>query len=189
MRDDDRSALTRSGGRALGEVDQAERQEDLGERTDRERVDHRAHAEHAAEREPDEHHGDLQGGAHQAQREPGQDWFSFSPQRFTLAPGASADVAGRLVVPSDAEPGEYFALLKAQTVSPSQAGTSVGVAAATKVTFSIEPSSWFDARRREINRWLDDAAPWTYILPGALLIGFLLTKAGKLPFRLRLERK
>ena len=126
--------------------------------------------------------------AEQPQRQPAADWFVFSPERFALEPGASTDVVARLIVPSDAEPGEYFALVKAQTVSRSAGGTSVGVAAATKVSFSVVDSGWFDARVREVNRWLYESEPWIYLLPGVLLLVIVAFKVRRLPFRLRIER-
>jgi hypothetical protein len=127
--------------------------------------------------------------ADQAQQQPRPEWFVFSPRTFSLDPGASTDVVPRLIVPTDAEPGEYFALLKAQTVSRSANGTSVGVAAATKVSFSIESSSWLDAQRRQLDRWLYAWSPWTYLIPAGLLLAFLATKVRRLPFRLKIERK
>jgi uncharacterized protein YaiE (UPF0345 family) len=122
-------------------------------------------------------------------RRPDAGWFSFSPARFSLAPGASRDVIVSIVVPSAAEPGDYFALVKAQTVSDQPGATSVGVAAATKLTFSVGSAGWLEAQWLSLNRRLDDAAPWTYIIPGALLLAFLANRARRLPFRLRIERR
>lgn len=127
--------------------------------------------------------------ANQRERRPSADWFVFSPDGFSLEPGHSLDVAGRLIVPSDAEPGEYFALVKAQTVSQTEGGTSVGVAAATKVSFSVESGGWFESRVREVNRWLYESEPWIYLLPASLLLGFAAIKVRRIPFRLRIERR
>src|SRR5690606_14056062 len=118
-----------------------------------------------------------------------QKWFSFQPDSFSLEPGQSRQVSVRIDLSRNAEPGEYFALLRAQTVGDGAAGTEVGVAAATKLTFSVEPASWFQAQRHRLNRWLDDMAPWAYIAPLGLLAVFLVLKARKLPYRVRLERK
>jgi hypothetical protein len=125
----------------------------------------------------------------QPQRQPRSDWFVFQPRRFSLEPGVSAEVVARLVLPPDVAPGDYFALLKAQTVSEGPSGTSLGVAAATKVSFSVESSGWLESRARQVNRWLYDGSPWTYVLPAALLLAFLAVKFGRVPFRVRLERK
>ena len=138
--------------------------------------------------EPSEYRVSIGYLVDQQQRQPREDWFRFEPQSFSLEPGVSADVVARLVLPSDAEPGEYFALLKAQTVSQT-GGTSVGVAAATKVSFSVESSGWLESRARQVNRWLYDGSPWTYILPAGFFLGFLAVKFGRLPFRVRFERR
>jgi hypothetical protein len=79
-------------------------------------------------------------------------------------------------------------LLKAQTVSNSE-GSSVGVAAATKLSFTVESSGWLEARARQVNRWLYEGSPWTYLLPAGLLLGFLALKFGRVPFRVRVERR
>ena len=125
----------------------------------------------------------------QSARLPDPDWISFAPQRFVLEPGQTRDVSIEIVLPANAEPGDYFALLRAQTAPPESGGASLGVAAATKLSFTVEPASWFEAQRHRINRWLDDYAPWTYILPAGLLLVVLATKVSKVPFRIRVERK
>jgi hypothetical protein len=125
----------------------------------------------------------------QTERHPDASWFDFDPQRFTLDPGESRDINVALTVPAGAEPGDYFALLQAKTAPGSTGGTSVGVAAATKLTFSVAASGWLETQWRSINRWLDDTQPWTFIVPVGLILVFLATKAHKLPFRVRLERR
>ena len=125
----------------------------------------------------------------QPQHRPEAAWFDFDPGRFTLGPGEARDVIVALTIPAGAEPGEYFALLQAKTASDQPGATSVGVAAATKLGFSVAASGWLDAQWRGLNTWLDDAFPWTFVVPGVVLLAFLATKAGKLPFRIRLERR
>ena len=126
----------------------------------------------------------------QSERRPSEKWFSFSEDGFILEPGASREVTVSIDVPADAQAGEYFALVRAQTVveSPS-GGAGVGAAVATKLSFSVESTGWLDAQRHRVNRWIDDAAPWIYLLPAAALLAVLATKAHRLPFRLRVERK
>jgi hypothetical protein len=125
----------------------------------------------------------------QAQRRPEAAWFDFDPRRFTLEPGEARDVIIALTIPTSAEPGEYFALLQAKTAPDQPGATSVGVAAATKLGFSVSASGWLDAQWRGLNRRLDDAFPWTFVVAGAVAGAFLATKAGRLPFRIRLERR
>ena len=127
--------------------------------------------------------------AGQPERKPDDGWFSFNPQRFTLEPGQSRDIDVSLTVPTGANPGDYFVLVRAGTTSADGGQARVGVAAATKVSFSIESSSWLDAQRRQVDRWLYVWSPWTYLIPAGLLLAFLATKVRRLPFRLKIERK
>jgi uncharacterized protein YaiE (UPF0345 family) len=125
----------------------------------------------------------------QPQLRPALDWFDFDPDRFALEAGESRQVNVAFSVPANAEPGDYFALVQAKTVSDQPGGTTVGVAAATKLRFSVAASGRLEAQLRSINRWLDDAAPWTYVVPAALVLGFLGYKARHLPFSVRIERR
>jgi hypothetical protein len=125
----------------------------------------------------------------QREHHPDAGWFDFDPERFTLAPGESRDINVALTIPTGAEPGDYFVLLQAQTVALEPGATSIGVAAATKLSFSVGSSGWIDTQWRNINRWLGEAQPWTFIVPAAVVLAFLASKAHKLPFRLRVERR
>lgn len=126
----------------------------------------------------------------QSERRPSEKWFSFSADRFSLEPGSSREVTVSIDLPADAASGDYFALVRTETVLAGESGvTGVGAAVATKLSFQVASTGWLDARRHQLSRWLDDAAPWTYLVPAALLLAFLATKAHKLPFRLRVERK
>jgi hypothetical protein len=107
----------------------------------------------------------------QTQRRPDEGWFSFSPGRFVLEPGQSEPVSIRLVLPTGAAEGEYFAHLEAHPILG--ADQSVGVAAATKLSFTVDESTWFAAQRVRFNRWLDDASPWLYVGAAAALVAFL----------------
>lgn len=130
---------------------------------------------------------DVRPAALDGTRDPKPRWFHFEPSRFVLQPGESQVVTTRIVLPAGVEPGAYGAHLEAQPVA---AGSfTVSVAAATRLTFSVEPASWLEAQRHRVNRWLDDAAPWTFIVPALLLLGVAMTRARRLPYRLRIERK
>jgi hypothetical protein len=125
----------------------------------------------------------------QADQRPEAGWFSFTPDRFTLLPGQSRDVDVGVKLPTTAAAGDYFVLVKAQTTSEEGGQARVGIAAATKLSFSVEAAGWLDAQRSRLNRWLYEGSPWTYVLPGALFLVFLAVKFGRLPFRVRLERR
>ncbi|HEX5369593.1 MAG TPA: hypothetical protein VFY10_09290 [Dehalococcoidia bacterium] len=127
----------------------------------------------------------------QKEKRPPSDWFDFEPKQFHLDRGASRNVAIQLTLPSHAEPGTYFAYIEAHPKTGTD-GVSVSVAAATKLSFTVKPSSWLAAQRLRFNRFLDDNQPWTWLLP-ALAFGAILVWAGRRysPVRLRspFERK
>ena len=125
----------------------------------------------------------------QTSRRPDQTWFSFDPQSFSLDPGLTREVRVEINLPASAEPGEYAALLRAQTVSEHQTGTTFGVAAATRLSFTVSSTGWLSAQRHAIDRWLNDHSPWVYLVPGVLLLAYLATRVGRVPFRVRVERK
>jgi hypothetical protein len=109
----------------------------------------------------------------QPQLRPPSRWFEFQPQRFSLEPGETQNVQISIVLPTGADPGDYFAYLEAHMVATGQ-GVAIGAGAATKLSFNIEPSNWFEAQRVRLNRWLDDASPWSVLVPGALMGGLVL---------------
>jgi len=82
----------------------------------------------------------------QEQLAPSQDWFDFSPSEFHLMPGGVKIVDIKLNLPLRTEPGDYFAYLEGHPAKTSQSGnTSIGVAAAAKLYFTVEPANIFQA--------------------------------------------
>ena len=129
--------------------------------------------------------------ANQTQHRPDSGWFEFHPRRFPLEPGELRNVSIRLVVPSGADTGDYYAQVQAQVLTDG-AGSQVGVAAAARLTFTVEPSSWFAAQRLRISRFLRDIEPWSYVVEGVLIAGlavFLVTRYTPYRPRLPFERK
>jgi hypothetical protein len=122
----------------------------------------------------------------QPQMRPDAKWVAFSPTTIRIPAGESRTVEVSLNIPSGADPGEYFALLEA---SVGNAGTDSTLAgAATKLTFTVGPSSWLDTQKRRFDRWLDDSQPWTTIIPILLLGGVvLITVSKRVRFRLPFE--
>ncbi len=81
----------------------------------------------------------------QSQLRPSRSWFSFVPQKFSLDPGKSQIVNIKLNLPVMTEPGDYFAYLEGHPVKKTQSGnTSVGVAAAAKLYFTVIPGNVFE---------------------------------------------
>src|ERR1041385_9327424 len=79
-----------------------------------------------------------------ARKAPPAAWFRFEPATVTLDPGATQPVHVRLVVPTDASPGDYIVLVGAQIASQ-RSGATVGAAAAARTTFTVAPASAVDA--------------------------------------------
>ena len=123
----------------------------------------------------------------QPQLRPDPGWFRFEPQAFDLDPGESQAVSIGLDIGDGAEPGDYFALIEAHPIQ-SETGVTVGVAAATKLSFEIEPSSFLELWRLRIAHFFEDTSPFSVVLP-PLLAGILLLYLISRRFRLRIERR
>lgn len=120
--------------------------------------------------EPAEYEVTVSHVANQPQLRPDESWFEFQPRRFFLEPGQVQNVNTRLVLPSGTDTGEYFGQLQAQVVMEGT-GNTVGLAAAARLSFTVESSSWFAAQRLRISRFLRDMEPWTYVVEGLLIAG------------------
>jgi hypothetical protein len=82
----------------------------------------------------------------QPELKPQKEWFTFKPDKFRLKPGESKVVEIRLDLPLRTEPGPYFAYLEGSPIIVNEDGkSSVGIAAAVKLYFEIEPSNIFEA--------------------------------------------
>jgi hypothetical protein len=76
---------------------------------------------------------------------PAEAWFNFTPATFPLEPGKVQAVKVTLTIPAKIKPGNYFAYLEARPVKKATAGgvTSIGIAAATQLWFTVAPSNFF----------------------------------------------
>ncbi len=82
----------------------------------------------------------------QVELKPASSWFHFEPEKFYLEPGKVQTVAITLSLPVRMEPGDYFSYLEAHPTKKAQNGqTSVGVAAAAKLYFTVVPANIFTA--------------------------------------------
>ena len=113
----------------------------------------------------------------QEQMRPASEWFNFSPQSFPLTAGASQLVDISLTLPVDARPGDYFAFLEAHPVAEGE-GVTIGVAAATKLNFSVKPKGVLGAAVERLRSIIEANRPVAYALGGlaALLIVYSLGK-------------
>lgn len=127
--------------------------------------------------------------AGQAERRPPESWFEFRPQRFSLAPGESQEVALALALPTRVEPGAYFALLEAHPVVAGQ-GVAVSVAVATKLSFTVRPATVLQAWLVRADHLLSDSQPWASLVFVALLAFFGVRLVGRyVRIGVRIERR
>ncbi|HET7181292.1 MAG TPA: hypothetical protein VFI15_03580 [Candidatus Limnocylindrales bacterium] len=99
-------------------------------------------------------------------------WFTFTPASFSLDVNGSQAVESRLTIPTDAEPGEYTALVGPQIVGAAT-GASVGAGAAARLSFTVAPSSALDAFLRQLFRFLAEH-PWILVVVGVVLLVVVL---------------
>ena len=99
---------------------------------------------------------------------PEEGWFTFSPQSFPLKAGESQQVEISVTLPLSVRPGEYFAFLEASP-KVSGEGVSVGVAAATKLNFTVKPANILQAIIERIRRLFENNAPASYIIAGLIV--------------------
>ncbi len=123
----------------------------------------------------------------QEELKPEPDWFRFDPQAFDLDPGESQAVSIGLDIGNGAESGDYFALIEAHPIQ-ADSGVTVGVAAATKLSVHVDPSSTLELWRLRIAQFFDDSSPFSIVLPPTLAGLFLLYFISR-RFRLRIERR
>lgn len=120
---------------------------------------------------------------------PPRGWFDISPPIMDLAPGESRAVTLDIDLPTSADPGSYVALVEAHPATV-PGGTTISAAAATRVSFTVKPSSWVEAWRLRISRAIEDYAPWSYLLPAASLAMLLLYGTRRnLRVRFNVERR
>lgn len=94
--------------------------------------------------EPSEYEVSIEYHETQTQLRPQKTWFIFSPQKFHLEPGGIQQVDVKLNLPLKMEPGDYFAYLEAHPLKKAEQGqTSVGIAAAAKLYFTVVPTNFF----------------------------------------------
>jgi len=124
-----------------------------------------------------------------SQIRPAREWFNFEPQLFHLDPGKVQLVKVTLTLPAKTQPGDYFAYLEGHPIKKSVTGqTSIGVAAAAKLYFTVAPSNIFQAIYYRVISLYSRYQPWDtiifVILLIAVMIGLILKK-----FKIQVARK
>jgi hypothetical protein len=67
-----------------------------------------------------------------------------------------------MIVPFKGEPGDYFAFIESGPVPTNAPGTSVGVAVATKLYFTLIPANLFQAIGFRISSFIETYSPWSW---------------------------
>lgn len=120
---------------------------------------------------------------------PGEKWFNFEPASFSLAPGKVQVVKVTLTLPAKITPGKYFAYLEARPVQKSVVGqTSVGVAAATQLWFTVAPANFFQGIYYRLISLYTRYYPWDIIVLAAVGVIALLWLVSK-KFKFSIAKK
>jgi hypothetical protein len=123
----------------------------------------------------------------QQELEPPAEYIVISPAQFHLEAGASQTVSLSLSIPAKARPGDYLAYIEAHPVAEA-GGTSVGVAAAAKLYFTIRPSNVWVGVTNAVGDFFTSTAPASYIVLGVVLVGvaaFFLRRHIRVDIRIR----
>lgn len=140
-------------------------------------------------KEPGEYEVEVSYHSEQTELRPPAEWVAFEPKSFHLEPGEAQQVAITLHIPVKARPGNYFAYLEAHPIAKGN-GVTIGVAAATKLYFTVKPSNVFVAVWAKASTLFAAAAPASYICLGvAVAVAIILVLRRFFRFRFRLERR
>lgn len=127
----------------------------------------------------------------QPELKPLKEWFSFEPSEFNLEPGQSQIVQIKLTLPiKGAEPGDYFTFLQAHPAKKAAAGggTSLGVAAAAKLYFTVAPANIFQGIYYRFINLYSAYHPWDTIVLAIIFVAIALRFIGK-RFKFQIARK
>lgn len=121
--------------------------------------------------QPSEYEVTIEHQEKQPQHIPKKDWLNFSPKTFSLDPKKVQQVKVSLNLPIKTPPGDYFVYLEAHPLKKTQSGnTSVNIAAATKLYFTVVPANIFEALYYKILSIWKIYSPW----PQVIMIGLVL---------------
>lgn len=140
--------------------------------------------------EPAEYTVSIDYNSKQTELKPGKEWFSFEPLVFHLEPSVSQVVQIKLTLPVKITPGDYFAYVQGQPVQKTSTtgGTSIGVAAAAKLYFTVAPANiWQGIYYRFISVY-SRFHPWDTIILAIVFVAILFRFIGK-RFKFKIARK
>ena len=120
---------------------------------------------------------------------PDREWFHFEPQSFHLESGGVQTVKITLTLPAKTQPGDYFAYLEGHPVKKSEVGqTSVGVAAAAKLYFTVAPANIFQGIYYRFISLYSRYHPWDTIVLVIIILAILITIFRK-KFKIQIAKK
>jgi len=121
---------------------------------------------------------------------PVKEWFHFSPNSFHLEPGKIQYVKVTLTLPPRIKPGVYFAYLEARPVKKATTGgeTSIGVAAATQLWFTVAPANFFQGIYYRFISFYAHYHPWDTIILAIIFALLILRFVGK-RFKIQIAKK
>ncbi len=127
----------------------------------------------------------------QPQLKPRAEWFSFSEEQFTLPPQGSQTVTTTIRLPVNTVPGNYFAYLEAHPVeTAAQGSTNIGIAAASKLSFTIAASNMWYAIMYRVLALFHIYAPWSYgVLWAVIIIGLSLIVGRFIKINIHIEKQ
>jgi hypothetical protein len=118
---------------------------------------------------------ELASMAEQEELQPPADFIILSPTSFHLEPGANQVVSLSLDIPVKAKPGDYLAYIEAHPVATSAGGgMQIGIAAATKLYFTVKPANVFVGVANSIANFFTKTAPGSYIALGIIVLGLVV---------------
>ena len=128
--------------------------------------------------EPSQYGVGLQYRDKQSELIPPKEWFSFEPLSFYLEPGQIKIVQVKLTLPvAGAKPGDYFAFLQGfpEKKIGAEGSTSVGVAAASKLYFTVTPANIFVGLYYRTVSLLKQYSPWGYVVLAVILAAIFIS--------------
>ena len=126
--------------------------------------------------------------ADQKQLRPNANWFVFSPSQFYLESGKSQAIKPTLTLPVRTEPGDYFAYIEVAPVREEGPGTRIGVAAATRLYFTVAPANIFQAIYYRFVSLYSKYHPWSIIVLVIVFAAVLIVIFRK-KFKIQIAKK
>lgn len=121
---------------------------------------------------------------------PPKEWFNFEPSSFYLESGKIQQVQIKLTLPvKGVKPGNYFAYLEGHPIKKSEAGqTSIGVAAAAKLYFTVAPANIFQGIYYRFISLYSRYHPWDTIILAIIFAAIVFRFFGK-KFKIQIAKK